>query len=359
MKSVTCQAVFLISSPLQALACWLILKKGNIVQSREVLIFLEGHYEIPVLPCVEIVKLKNTRREKKSINENIGIILSKVDRKIDLWVSDLLWPMNNAAYSTLLANGLVKSVNFVDEGVVMYSNVMEARYYYIRELLKSIVFKFYFKNYSILPRKMYSIGNGKIAVFNPHLVGDDLENIVEIPASQADIDVFSKYFIRERNFEEISTINGGDSSVLVLSQPYYRVMKSEYFNEILVGLKRYLEQIGSVDVYIKLHPSETLDDYNQYYRHLGFKLVFAGLRSSPVEIILSKLNKKVRVASFGTSAFVNGRKFGFGGDMIVYGLKKLVKQSIPFQAQLHINMLIKLYTRSGCVIVDHLATRND
>ena len=77
------------------------------------------------------------------------------------------------------------------------------------------------------------------------------------------------------------------------------------------------------------------------------------MQSVPAEIIISQLNSSIKVVSFGTSAFINAKKFGFFGEMIVYGLEHILEYSIPFQTQKHLVSLTKLYQKSGCNMVNH------
>jgi len=350
------QMIFLISSPLQALACWLILKDDSFLKKSDIIVFTEGYYTLPDISNVKQIELKNTRKNKKNIKDNIEVITSSIHGKCELWVSELLWPMNNAAYSNLKANNRIESVNFLDEGVVMYFNITHSTYQYARELLKSFILKFYFKNYTFPSRKMFSESkkNGRMAAFNPELI-DNFKNIEKISIKQKIVNEFAENFIKKNHKKEIDTINKSKEPVLILAQPYYRVMKSGKFDDILIELKNYLNSRGVSDIFIKLHPSESLKDYKKHYHHLGFKLVFSDLQMTPAEIILSKLDKNVKVASFGTSAFINARKFGFYGEMIVYKFEQIVLEFVPFQAQRHITLLSDLYKKTGCNVVGFMS----
>ncbi|MDA9648905.1 alpha-2,8-polysialyltransferase family protein [Alphaproteobacteria bacterium] len=347
------QIIFLISSPLQALACWLIIKDNSFLKKSNIIVFTEGYYTLPNDSKFIQIELKNTRKNKKNIKDNIEIITSKVHGKCELWVSELLWPMNNALYSNLKVNNRIESVNFFDEGVVMYFNITHTSYQYARELIKSFILKFYFKNYTFPSKRMFSESekNGRIAIFNPELI-DGFKNVEKISIKQKIVNQFTQCFIQKNHVKEIDSINKSKEPVLILSQPYYRVMKSSKFDEIFMELKKYLNSRGFRDVFIKLHPSESLKDYQSHYHHLGFKLVFSELQSTPAEILLSKLNRNVKVLSFGTSAFINARKFGFYGEMILYKFEKFVLNIVPFQARRHITLLTDLYKKSGCNIVN-------
>ena len=350
------QIIFLISSPLQALACWLIINDDSFLKKSDIIVFTEGYYTLKDIPNVTQIKLKNTRKNKKNIKDNIEIITSSINGKCELWVSELLWPMNNAAYSNLKANNRIESMNFFDEGVVMYFNITHSIYQYARELIKSFILKFYFKNYTFPSRKMFSESekNGKIAAFNPELI-DNFKNIKKIYIKQNIINEFAENFIKKNHKKEIDRINKSKEPVLILAQPFYRVMKSRKFEEILIKLKNYLNSRDVSDIFIKLHPSESLKDYKSHYNHLGFKLVFSDLQSTPAEVLLSKLNRNVKVASFGTSAFINARKFGFCGEMIIYGFEQIVLNTVPLQAQRHITLLTDLYKKTGCNVVGFMS----
>jgi hypothetical protein len=350
------QIVFLISSPLQALACWLILNDDIFNKRANIIVGIEGHCSIPDLPNVTKIKLKDTRKSKKNIKDNIKTILPIIHGKCDLWVSDLLWPMNNAIYSSFRATKYLKSINFIDEGTVMYVNTSKSYYLYIRELMKSLILKLYFKHYSFPSRKLYSESerNGRIAAYNPELI-NNFKNIFKISIEPKNIDQYAKSYIKNNQKIEIENINSSDNSVLILAQPYYRVLKSDLYKDILTALKIYLNQRGFSNIFIKLHPSETIEDFNIHYSQLGFQIVFSDLKSIPAEIILSKLDSKVIVASFGTSAFINARKFGFQGEMLVYGLETIVLNSIPFQAKLQLQFLKDLYIKSDCNLVEFIS----
>lgn len=350
------QMIFLISSPLQALACWLIIKDNSFLKKSNVIVFTEGYYTLPDAANVKKIELKNTRKNKKNVKDNIEIISSSIHGKCELWVSELLWPMNNAAYSNLKANNRIKSLNFFDEGVVMYFNITHTTYQYARELLKSFILKFYFKHYTFPSRKMFSESekNGRVASFNPELI-DNYKNIEKIYIKQNIINEFAENFIKNNHKKEIEIINNSKEPVLILAQPFYRVMQSSKFEEILIKLKNYLNSRDVSDIFIKLHPSESLKDYKSHYHHLGFKLVFSDLQSTPAEILLSKLNRNVKVASFGSSAFINAKKFGFCGEMIVYGFDQIVLNTVPLQAQRHITLLTDLYKKTGCNVVGFMS----
>lgn len=352
------QMIFLISSPLQALACWLIIKDNSFLKKSNIIVFTEGYYTLPDTANVKRIEVKNTRKNKKNIKDNIEIISSSIHGKCELWVSELLWPMNNAAYSNLKANNRIKSVNFFDEGVVMYFNTTHTTYQYARELLKSFILKFYFKHYTFPSRKMFSESekNGRVASFNPELI-DNFKNIEKICIKQNIINEFAENFIKKNHKREIDRINKSKEPVLILAQPFYRVMQSSKFEEILIKLKNYLNSRDVSDIFIKLHPSESLKDYKSHYHHLGFKLVFSDLQSTPAEVLLSKLNRNVKVASLGTSAFINARKFGFCGEMIVYGFEQIVLNTVPLQAQRHITLLTDLYKKTGCNVVGFMSNK--
>ena len=353
------QMIFLISSPLQALACWLIIKDNSFLKKSDIIVFTEGYYTLPDTANVKKIEVKNTRKNKKNIKDNIKIILSSIHGKCELWVSELLWPMNNATYSILKANNRIKSLNFFDEGVVMYFNTTHTTYQYARELLKSFILKFYFKHYTFPSRKMFSESekDGKIAAFNPELI-DNFKNIEKIYIKQNIINEFAENFIKKSHKKEIDRINKSKVPVLILAQPFYRVMQSNKFEEILIKLKNYLSSRDVSDIFIKLHPSESLKDYKSHYHHLGFKLVFSDLQSTPAEIILSKLNRNVKVASFGSSAFINARKFGFCGEMIVYGFEQIVLNTVLLQTQRHITLLKDLYKKTGCNVVGFMSNND-
>jgi hypothetical protein len=354
------QIIFLISSPLQALACSLILKDDNFLKKSNIIVFIEGDYKLPVIPGVSQIQLANTRKNKKNVKHNLEMVISNIDLKCELWISELLWPMNNAVYSNLIAINRIESVNFLDEGAVMYFNITHNTYPYARELLKSFILKFYFKYYTFPSRKMFSESetNGRIAAFNPELI-DNFKNIEKIHIKKKIVDEFGDNFIKKNHIKDINAINKSKEPVLFLAQPFYRVMKSGKFDNILIELKKYLNSRGVSDIYIKLHPSESLKDYEKHYHHLGFKLVFSDLQSIPAEIILSKLNENIKVASFGTSAFLNARKFGFYGEMIVYKFEQIISAFIPFKAQRQIALQTELYKKSGCNVVSSISNDSE
>ena len=346
--------VFIISSPLQALACWLILKDDNFVKNSNIIVFTEGYYSLPKDLDIKQIKIRNTRNAKKNISHNIEVILLNISSKCELWVSELSWPMNNAIYSTLLANKKINSVSFFDEGTVMYFNSSHTSFRFIREFIKSLILKLYFKHYKLPSKNAFTEckKNGRIAAFNPELIEDSI-NVEKILINPLAVSEFTNYFFKEKHNIEISSINNSKDAVLVLSQPYYRVFQGEKYSAILTGLKQYLNTRSVGEIFIKLHPSESLEDYKKYYHHLGFKLIFSDLQFIPAEIILSQLNTSIKVVSFGTSAFINAKKFGFFGEMIVYGLSHIVQYSVPFQVQKHRSSLTNLYEKSGCNMVDH------
>ena len=109
--------IFLCSSPLQALICWIILREDYQLSNSKVIIFCEEDYYFPIMKeNIQIIRMKKTRGcNIENIKKNISEILEYIKFPANLWVSDILWPMNNALYTELKIKKRLKIINFYDE----------------------------------------------------------------------------------------------------------------------------------------------------------------------------------------------------------------------------------------------------
>ena len=329
--------VFLVSSPLQALVVFLIHSDGRFSNPiKKPLIFLEGELHFPPCDTAEVIPISNTRWNRSSIPKVATKLLEYLmEDEIDLWVSELLWPMNNHFYSLLKENKKLKSLNFFDEGLVLYYNHKHNKALYLREVLKSIVFKFIYGKYQIPNR-------------DPFYGYQELRNVVAINPDAMDPNKFkSQLLIKEKRLAEFfrtypsaqkleKSISAVKGSSVLLSQPMYRVIGDDLFLDILTDLISYLSDNGYTDVMVKLHPSEGLEEFEKYYQPLGLKTLPIG-SELPFEIFVRNLSKDSALISFSSSVLLNARQFGFRGKLVAFGLDRV----LDFRKLLYIGALSK------------------
>ena len=330
--------IFLVSSPLQALVVFLIHSDGRFTNSKsKPIIFLEGELHFPACDTAEIIPIANTRWDRSSIPKvAIQLLEHVMEDEIDLWVSELLWPMNNHFYSLLKANKKLKSLNFFDEGLVLYYNHSHNKALYLREVFKSIFFKFKYGEYQIPNRDPFSgyqeLRN--VVAINPDVMDPNkFKSQLSIKEERL-AEFFRQHPLAKKLEKSISTAKG--SSVL-LAQPMYRVIGDKLFLDILTDLISYLTVNGHTDILVKLHPSEGLEEFHKYYQPLGLKTLPIG-SELPFEIFLRYLSSDTTMISFGSSVLLNARKFGFRGRLVAFGLDRM----LGFRKLAYIGTLSKL-----------------
>jgi hypothetical protein len=342
--------VFLISSPLQALVVYLLLSDSKLYRINSPIVFLEGSYALPPLNDVRMIRVSDTRaRNATELKENAALIDNEIESPCNLWVSDLLWPMNNLAYSKLLAAEKISTLNFFDEGLVLYLKYKLSLATYFREVVKALILRARYSSYSIPARKPFSDNflNGRILAIHPELIG--LDSGVE----RLEIDV-----TKVRDFSRLSgdsinqsKIAQASSPLLFLSQPYHRFSSASEFGGMMKDLVKYLEKSGFTELFIKLHPSESLDDFRKYYSAFGFSKVLEDMRS-PIEANVMNLSSTSTLLTFNSSALLNVKRFGFKGNLISYGLD-WVEKKFPYQRKVFIRQ-DELFRHVGAEVISAL-----
>jgi Alpha-2,8-polysialyltransferase (POLYST) len=330
-----CLHVFLISSPLQAFVADLILTNDASLDRRRSVFFVEDARFADFFDDVMCIPIADTRLAgQDKIAKNLAAILGHLDGSVTLWVSDILWPMNNAVYTALMRQRQLQQVNFFDEGMVLYWQERLSLFSRLRERGKFAVLEHRLNTRFTTPagRPFYdNRANGLVYALHPHLLSPEA-NVQPLRIDLARVARLSVKLETAANQAHTSAEILAEGSALVLSQPYYRVADAGEFKAMVTGLARLLRQRGHERLYLKLHPSEGTDLFDRFYRDDGFQIAFSGMKS-PVEAILQDLPDSCILASFNSSALFNARKFGFKGQILSYGLNWVAAQ-YPMQRNL-------------------------
>jgi hypothetical protein len=347
------QDVFLISSPLQAVVVDALHRSGSVESPENCIYFVADESFGRLFERSRCVFLKDTRlNDRRHIKPNIDVISSHVPGAVRLWVSDIFWPMNNAVYTYFRRSGQLQSINFFDEGIVLYWQENLALLNLVREWFKWKVLTVRLGLPFTCPARSpfyKNPKNGKVFALHANLLArQDMVSPVQLDMARIAkvktlLDTGTSHTIADNPcFDE--------NAVLFVSQPYHRIDPKEY-SSLLHGLNSYLRSIGRNKVYIKMHPSENFDDFNKYYRNLGFEVVYAGMKA-PLEVVLQCLPHSCALITFNSSVLLNARKFGFTGEIISYGLDWIAKR-YPLYRNLY-SLNSSLFVSAGVSIVRHL-----
>lgn len=327
--------VFLISSPLQVFVADSILAKFDFEQLRATMIVVEDEAFCDAFPGLECISICSTRLEgQKTIAHNLRAPLSNLTGAVSLWVSDILWPMNNAIYTELLRSDMLHRVNFFDEGIVLYWQERLSLYSRLRERAKFIILSERLKVQFTAPagRPFYDNRlNGEVYALHPKLLTPN-EKVRPLEIDLGRVAGLTATLEDRTGAVADAELNLQAGSALVLSQPHYRIADGGKFKSLVGGLAQQLRQRGHDRLYVKLHPSEGIDLFDQFYRDYGFEVAFAGMKS-PIEAILQNLPASCTLASYNSSALLNARKFGFKGQVLSYGSNWVAAQ-YPMQRRL-------------------------
>jgi hypothetical protein len=345
--------IVLISSPLQALVFWLILNSDIVKDNNFFYVYLEGNLEFPSKNNCIIHNVHDTRGVgQKYINCNLDLIVST--DAVKLWISDPFWPMNNAIYTKLKIQNKLLTVNYFDEGLVLYWQWNTNIYRLFREYSKSIYLKIWCDiNYTQLGFKPFISLSPAEMVFAIH---PNLLNI-EISTQKIDVDEyytnqFTRYVERRCMVNQannnIHSIQG--NSLFFLSQPYYRISSTKAYLDLLLGLRKYIYNNQFSEIFIKLHPSESEDDFNMFYRDMGFQLI-KNPHNIPIESYMSILPRETTLLSFNSSALLNSRVFGFRGQVVSYGLD-WISQHYKYDKNL-LRLQTNIFNRNNIDIISY------
>jgi|GEM_PF-2821093 len=341
------QDVFLVSSPLQALVVYLLLSDSKAYGINAPIVILEGNYDIPLLNGVKTIRMYDTRsRIVSEMKENVSLIEKEIKYQCNLWVSDLLWPMNNLAYATLLSGNKISAINFFDEGLVLYLKYKLSLATYFREAVKACILRARYSSYSIPARMPFSGNhlNGRILAIHPEL----LDGVMGVEKLEIDVNKVHEFSRLAGDSINHSKITHAANPLLFLSQPYHRFSSASEFEKIMSGLMKYLEQSGFTELFIKLHPSESSEEFEKHYASFGFSRVMEDIRS-PIEANVLNMPSSSTLLTFNSSALLNVKKFGFPGKLISYGLD-WVEKKFPYQRKVFVKQH-QLFRHVGADVV--------
>ena len=313
--------IFLVSSALQSITVFLLLKRYAQLRDNSIVFLEEGTALFPQ-NYGKVVVILSTRNNRKFIKRNFEEINKYISGNTVLWVSDLFWPMNNFLYSRLLRSENLLQINFFDEGMVLYWRERVGLVRFIREALKSTVLKVQLGDYSYLSTSPF-FGAKKLG--QTHAYHKDLlmhESVKEIGVESKDLEEFRTAIGIENLNIPASDFSGGVA--LFLAGPYYRLSSHSEFSVLLKKLVSYLNECDLYNLVIKLHPTESNQDYLDHYHYHGFKLIDCA-SSIPVEAYADLMGGIDCIVGFNSSALLNLRKFGFKGKLVSFGLDYMAK----------------------------------
>ena len=257
--------------------------------------------------------------------------------------------MNNFLYTVLKKRKILISINYFDEGTITYFNSEQSFKFYFRQFLKSLYLKILYCNYTITPKKLFHLGqdNGKLVALHPKFISRT-KNVFELSPDKDDIEEFLIKFVSSDEIENTLDIDSKNSAI-ILSQPYYRIFDQKYFNILLSKIKSELIIRGIKSLYVKLHPSEKLEDYDRYYKMHGFKRLNIS-NQIPFEALLTKINNNVAICSVDTSLMFNARKFFFKGKLYSIGLDYVVKKNY-WSGNSYVSKKKQLYKDVDCELI--------
>ncbi|WP_114661848.1 polysialyltransferase family glycosyltransferase [Polynucleobacter necessarius] len=308
--------IFLVSSALQSITIFLLLKRDPQLKNSSI-IFFENETALIPRSFKNVIMIESTRGNRKAIKNNFKKIENYVDGKPVLWVSDLFWPMNNFTYTSLLKSNKLSSINFFDEGMVLYWRKNIGLIRFLREALKSLTLKIALGCYSFLPTKpFFGIKKlGKIYAYHKDLLKH--EGVQEINIESNDLEEFRNAL--DINYSHLSKTKIDGKCTLFLAGPYYRLSSASEFAVLLRKLVSYLNYCGFHNLIVKLHPTESKQDYFNYYQCHGFKLMDC-VNSFPIEAYADLMGDIDCVVGFNSSALLNLKKFGYEGRLLSFGL---------------------------------------
>lgn len=314
--------IALISSPLQALVIFLIIKTDKSVRDQRFTLLVEGDLNFPSLANVTVLKIFDTRGCKtEAISKNIKIIDRVVKDKCTLWLSDIFWPMNNIALARLLKSNFIAEVNIIDEGIVLYLQTRVSVYKYIRELFKIILVMFH------CGRRVAFIGINpfhnipflkSIYAIHPNLL-KKVDRIKSIDISPAAIHAFNVASKKRKGQGMLFENNYCEIQVLTLNQPYYRISGHYKYKQLIHKLNNFVDKLSPNKKFVRLHPSDDKGIYSKVFMELGYLEDIATV-GCPVEVDLAQLSDKTILISINSSALLNAKRFGFRGTVISFGL---------------------------------------
>ena len=315
--------IVLISSPLQAIAVSQIINQNKpfFVGKNKTIIFCESKYNLSLPPKIEIIYIPNNRNYS-NLKRSLVVIKGNIKSKCNLWVSEILYPVNNAIYTYLKNNSFLNKINFFDEGMVTYYLQKIPFIYLVREIIKIIYIGFKYNVRLTIPSRNLFSGNylnGSVYAICPELFPEPIKNAKPL--------IFN---FNINNLGDPSRLNNlfngltNEKSLLFLSQPHHRISKKKEFYLLMNAMSKSIDSLGVTRRFIKLHPSENIDDFNKYYKSFNFILVDIG--NNPMETILNTLPTNIILMSNNSSTLIFANKLGFKGEVYSFGLDWIQSQ---------------------------------
>ena len=333
--------LILISSPLQAVVFKSILKRyPDFFNDKNTIIFLEGDYRIN-FSVGRIFFIKNSKSNVSNLKADFTIVSKYLNKKTNLWISEIFYPLNNAIYKKLLSLKQLNRLHIFDEGMVLYWQNNLNFFSLFRENLKFFILTLItFINFSYISRKPFFLKNIYIIyAINPHI----------LPASKylrkIHIDLSIEDYFDCLYIEKLPKKN----SIIILSQPHYRITTDSFFNELIQGLFNFISEQGINDIFIKMHPSETAFEFNKYYKKYNCRIILEK-QVYPIESYFAYLNPSNAIISVNSSALINAYESGFGGNIYSYGLDWLAKQ---YRYRNLYKIQKEIFLKSHVKVIDH------
>ena len=307
--------IVLISSPLQALIIVQIIyqNKSIFLGKNKTVIFCEDRYKMNLPSKIKIIYIPNNRNYS-NLKRSLSIVIDNINSKCNLWVSEILYPVNNAIYTHLKNNSFLNKINFFDEGFVTYYLQKISIKYLFREIIKIIYIGFKYNIRLTIPSTNLFSGNdlnGSVYSICPELFPEPIKNSKQVIFNVNNLGAPSRF---NNLFKGLSN----EKSLLFLSQPHHKISKKKDFYLLMNAMCKSINSLGVTKCFIKLHPSESIEDFNKYYKKFNF--IPVDICNYPTEIILNNLPKNIILMSNNSSTLIFANKFGFNGEIYSFGL---------------------------------------
>lgn len=200
------------------------------------------------------------RKRCKDSIKKVGNILKNYDY-INLFLSDIQWPLNNALYGKFIKGECknnrrrIELCNFPD-GIVnlyfAYPNFKQK----IKNIIKSLFglvlsSPYYYFNCDIAGLEI----SNKIYSLMPESISEVKDKIVSIPKLR----IVSNY----------NDIN----SCIFLGQPYHKLMPAKKYISLMEKAASFTKKLDYEKYYYKAHPSESTKESWNIFKNYGFELI--------------------------------------------------------------------------------------
>lgn len=307
--------IYIVSSPLQLFHVFLLLKKNF---KEKNIVFTENLIFESFMGC-KVVNIPDTRGNFKNY-DNVYVNIKKfLSEEVNLYVSDPFWPFNNYVITRLNKDKLVKNLYYYDEGLVLYWLNKLSCMRWLREIYRYIYFSLKIKYFTRVRRFPFNYPkNSNIISFRPDLLVEN-KNIIVSKVNHNDL----VEYLNHQNYSQ--EFNNKKKCLIFLAQPYYRIFGNKIYREMCNKVDEIASNFGYEDVFIKMHPSENIADYNTHYKK--YKILNGRNREIPFECLSAIIPDNYSIISFNTSSFIFLKNFGFKGEMYSVGLDIIAKNS--------------------------------